>query len=377
MNQSSQNDLTRILLASTFIILLSAGVLYVLSPFLAGGIWATMIVVATWPMLLYCQRKLKNKRGLAVTVMMIGLTGIVLVPIAYAVTTLVMNAGLIVQSFRELSQAQIPPPPEWVAKIPIRGADLNQKWLEFSSGGYQSVMAAIQPYLRRTLAWILGSVGSVGVFILHLVLTLAIAGILYSTGEKAVRSVIKFANKLAPDHGEAVIILAGQAIKSVALGIIVTALVQTALGGVSLWIAGVPYPAIFSAVIMVFCIAQIGPLLPMLVGVGWLFYQNENVIGTVMLVWSLAVGLLDNFLRPLLIKRGADLPFLLILSGVIGGLLAFGVMGLFIGPVLLAVAFTLLKSWVAVSEEKDWPEVTPNYRTDVPENPETDSRLIT
>ncbi|MNL67634.1 putative inner membrane protein [compost metagenome] len=96
-----------------------------------------------------------------------------------------------------------------------------------------------------------------------------------------------------------------------------------------------------------------------------------------MLVWSLAVGLLDNFLRPILIKRGADLPFLLILSGVIGGLFAFGVMGLFIGPVLLAVAFTLLKSWVAVSEEKDWPEVTPTYRTDVPENPETDSRLIT
>jgi predicted PurR-regulated permease PerM len=109
---------------------------------------------------------------------------------------------------------------------------------------------------------------------------------------------------------------------------------------------------------------QLGPLIPMLFAVGWLFYKEQNTTGTIFLVWSLAIGLIDNFLRPILIRRGADLPFLLIFSGVVGGLLAFGVMGLFIGPVILAITYTLGNSWMDEADEQDWPEVPKSYRTD-------------
>jgi predicted PurR-regulated permease PerM len=146
------------------------------------------------------------------------------------------------------------------------------------------------------------------------------------------------------------VVLAGQAIRGVALGVIGTALIQSALAGLGLAVAGIPYPAILTAIAFLLCIAQLGPILVLLPAVGWLYWAGETAVGTALLVWSVLVGASDNVLRPLLIRRGADLPMLLILAGVLGGLVAFGVIGLFVGPIVLAVTWTLLSSWVADSE---------------------------
>jgi predicted PurR-regulated permease PerM len=132
----------------------------------------------------------------------------------------------------------------------------------------------------------------------------------------------------------------------VALGVGVTAIVQTALAGIGLAVVGVPFAALLSALILMFCIAQIGPMLVLLPAVGWMYWQGDHGWATFLLVWSLVVGTLDNFLRPMLIKRGADLPLLLIFSGVIGGMLSFGLIGIFLGPVALAVTYTLLLAWI-------------------------------
>jgi predicted PurR-regulated permease PerM len=140
--------------------------------------------------------------------------------------------------------------------------------------------------------------------------------------------------------------IAGQSIRAVALGIIVTAVVQAGLAGIGLGVAGVPYALALTALIFMLCLAQLGPLQVLLPVVIWLYWQDVNTTATLLLVWSLLVGSLDNFLRPILIRRGADLPFLLIMAGVIGGLLAFGVIGLFIGPVVLAVSYRLLEAWI-------------------------------
>jgi len=129
--------------------------------------------------------------------------------------------------------------------------------------------------------------------------------------------------------------------------------VQTMLGGVGLVIAGVPFAAVLSAVMLMLCIAQIGPSLVLFPAVGWMFWQGDTGWAIFLLVWSLIVVSLDNFLRPMLIKRGADLPLLLIFAGVIGGLLSFGLIGIFVGPVALAVTYTLVQSWVAETSVKD------------------------
>jgi predicted PurR-regulated permease PerM len=136
----------------------------------------------------------------------------------------------------------------------------------------------------------------------------------------------------------------------VALGVGVTALVQSALGGIGLAIVGIPFAGLLTAMMLMLCIAQLGPGLVLIPAVIWVYWSGDTGWGTFLLVWSVVVVALDNFLRPVLIKLGADLPLLLILAGVIGGLFAFGLVGIFVGPVVLAVAYTLLDEWI--SDEK-------------------------
>jgi predicted PurR-regulated permease PerM len=146
--------------------------------------------------------------------------------------------------------------------------------------------------------------------------------------------------------------LAGQAIRAVALGVVVTAVVQSGLAGIGLAIAGVPFVRILIALMFILGIAQVGAGPVLIAATIWVFAKSGVVWGSGFLVWAIFCGTFDNFLRPLLIKHGADLPLLLIFAGVVGGLIAFGVTGLFIGPVVLAVAYTLLVDWVSEGEEE-------------------------
>jgi predicted PurR-regulated permease PerM len=177
-------------------------------------------------------------------------------------------------------------------------------------------------------------------------LTVVIAVILYTRGEAARDAAIRFGSRLAGDRGERVVLLAGQAIRAVALGVVVTALVQTVLAGLGLAVAGVPFAGLLTGVILLLCIAQIGTVVVLVPAVIWLFWNDAQGWGTALAIWTVVVASLDNVLRPLLIRRGADLPLLLIFAGVIGGLLAFGIIGLFVGPVVLAVSYTLYNEWV-------------------------------
>jgi predicted PurR-regulated permease PerM len=368
MGNIPQNDLPRTLIASGFIILMTAGCLWIMTPFLPAIIWATTLVVSTWPLLLMAQRKLGNRRSLAVVAMMIGMALIILVPLVLAFSTFLTHSDTILTWTRNIPNMKIPPPPEWMTGFPLT-AGLQNEWLSLSQKGPESLRPILQPYTRKAISGLLVAAGSTGIFFLHLLLTFVVVGILYSSGEKAADGLRRFARRLAGDRGENAITLAGQSIKAVSMGIVVTAVVQTILAGAGLMFAGVPYPGLLTAVVLVFCIAQLGPALPLLVGVGWLFLNDFNTAGSLLLAWSVFVGLLDNFLRPYLIRKGADLPFILILSGVIGGLFAFGVVGLFIGPVVLAVSFRLMQAWVNSKpiehpEEINWPPVQRNYRTD-------------
>jgi predicted PurR-regulated permease PerM len=183
--------------------------------------------------------------------------------------------------------------------------------------------------------------------LLQFLLIVILSAVLYAGGEAWAAWARGFARRLADDRGDRMVVLAGQAIRGVALGVVVTALVQSILGGIGLAIVGVPFAGVLTTVMFALCIAQLGPILVLLGATAWAYHSLGAGWGTFMLVWALVVGLLDNFLRPILIKRGADLPLLLIFAGVIGGLVAFGIVGIFVGPVVLAVAYTLLDDWVA------------------------------
>jgi len=198
----------------------------------------------------------------------------------------------------------------------------------------------------------------------QILLSVVIAAILYAGGEGFRAFVRRFGERLAGERGAAAIVLAGQAIRAVAMGVVVTALLQSLVGGLGLAVAGVPFAAVLTAAMFLLAVTQIGAA-PVLAGaVAWLYWKGDTGWGTVLLVWSVIVLVFDNFLRPVLIRKGADLPLLLIFPGVIGGLIGFGILGLFIGPVILAVAYTLLKAWL---EESKSDEVSPPIAGPTPE----------
>jgi predicted PurR-regulated permease PerM len=242
---------------------------------------------------------------------------------------------------------QLPAPPEWLDKIPLAGERIEATWNHLADEGLAAAMAQAQPHMRAAAAWLAQQAGGFAVLLVQFVLIVILSAVLYAGGEAWAAWVRGFARRLADEQGDRMVVLAGQAIRGVALGVVVTALVQSILGGVGLAIVGVPFAGVLTAIMFALCIAQLGPIIVLLGATAWAYNSLGAGWGTFMLVWALVVGLMDNFLRPMLIKRGADLPLLLIFAGVIGGLVAFGIVGIFVGPVVLAVAYTLLDNWVA------------------------------
>ncbi|HET7796132.1 MAG TPA: AI-2E family transporter YdiK [Rhizobacter sp.] len=341
-----RRDLTRNLLAILVIGVLIVGSFWVLRPFLLPGLWAMTIVVATWPVMLWLQAKLR-RRALAVALMTLAILLVFVGPVVLAVETLVSHTDTITGWFQSLATAQIPPPPDWVRGLPLVGEKIAQLWVDIAAAGKGELAARVAPYASKVAQWAASLLGSVGLLVVQLLLTIVLSVVLYANGETARDALIRFGRRLAGESGGEVVVLAGRAIRAVALGVVVTALVQSLLAGLGLAVAGVPFASLLTAAILVLCIAQLGPVIVLLPAVGWLYWSGQPTWGTVLLVWTVIVGALDNVLRPLLIRLGgADLPLLLIFGGVIGGLFAFGIVGLFIGPVVLAVAYTLLQRWM-------------------------------
>ena len=346
---SSRTDLTRTVLAVLLMVILIGASFWILRPFLLSIVWAAMIVVATWPLMLRLQARLRS-RALAVTIMSSAMVLVFVVPLVLAIQTLIDNADTIKGWINTLATASIPPPPEWLSRIPLVGAKLDDGWRSVAASGREGIAARLAPHAAAAAQWLLDALGGVGLLGIQFLLTVIIAVIMYTQGEAARAGLIRFGRRLAGDRGEGVVVLAGQAIRGVALGVVVTALAQTVLAGLGLVVAGIPFAGLLTGVVLLLCIAQAGPILVLAPAVFWLFWTDQTVWGVVLLIWTVIVGGMDNVLRPVLIRMGADLPLLLIFAGVLGGLFAFGIVGLFVGPMVLAVTYTLLKDWMGERE---------------------------
>lgn len=351
-------DVTRVLLAVVAIGGLIAATFWVLRPFLPALIWATMIVVATWPVMRTVQARLGGRRVLAVAVMTAAMVIIVVGPIMVGIVVVIEHSEDVVGWSKSLVASAIAGPPAWLSNLPLVGERLTAEWQAIASERPEDLAARVSPYLPDVGRWIVGQAGSLGLLLIQLALTVVLSALLYARGEAVATGVRAFARRLAGESGDEVVVLSAQAIRAVALGIVVTALVQSGIGGIGLAVTGVPYAVLLSAVMFLLAVAQIGAG-PVLFGaVIWLYWKDETLWATVMLAWSIVTVSLDNVLRPMLIKRGADLPLVLIFAGVLGGLFAFGIIGLFVGPVVLAVTYTLLVAWVAQGDEAP-PSVKP------------------
>ncbi|HEX5632811.1 MAG TPA: AI-2E family transporter YdiK, partial [Gemmatimonadales bacterium] len=339
-------ELIRRILAVLVVLLLAFASLWILLPFLPAIIWAATIVVATWPLLERVQSRVGGRRWLATTIMSLIMLLLFFVPVGLAVTTVVDHAGDAAELGRDIATNGLPDPPAWVAGLPVVGGRVDAKWREFGALPPDELMSRIAPRLRDVSAWMLAKAGGLLLLTVQFVLTVVVTALLYANGEYAAAQCLAVARRLGGERGEELMRLAGRSVRGVALGVVVTALAQALVAGIALAATGIPAAAILTVAVFFLCLAQVGPILVMAPAVAWLYWSKHPTAGTVLLVAMLVVATMDGFLRPVLIKRGANLPLVLVFSGVIGGMLTFGIIGIFVGPVMLAVGWTLLEAWV-------------------------------
>jgi predicted PurR-regulated permease PerM len=349
-------DITHATLAVAFLAVLATTTFWVLSPFLTSILWATIISVAIWPVLIRLEALVGGRRGLAVSIITAATLIVVFVPVTLAVTTIVKNAYHVSTELKYLEGIALPAAPPWLERIPFGGQRLASGWTRFIALDPDQRMGELTPYVQSVLQWFAAKAGSVGMMLFQFLLTSIISAILLTKGESVRDALLRFADRLAGRQGREAALQAGRAIRSVVLGVVVTALIQAAIGGAGLFIAGLPAAGLLTAVMLFLCLAQLGPLPVLVPAVIWLYWSGSTIGGTTLLVIATIAGALDNVVRPWLIKRGANLPLVLIFAGVIGGLLAFGIIGLFIGPVVLTVTYTLLWAWLSDGEGGRTPE---------------------
>jgi predicted PurR-regulated permease PerM len=346
-------DLTRTMLSVGTIALLIFSSAWILRPFVTAFLWAAVIVISTWPVLIRLQARLWGKRGLAVAIMVFVLLLVLIVPLAFGVGALTGNIHGIAAKIESLKTLAIPPPPEWLSGSVIGRGKIGTTWAQLAAQGPDGLAAHVTPYVSQSLRWIVMQIGGAGAMILQFLLTAILCGVLYMNGESTARGVRRFAVRLAGANGDRAATLAAGSIRGVSIGIVVTALIQTLIAGTGLAIASTPGALLLTAMILFLCLAQLGPALIMIPAVIWEFYSGSGPSGGILLVFALVSMTIDNFIRPILIRKGADLPLLLIFAGVIGGMIGIGIMGIFLGPVILAVTYNLMKEWVEDRVEND------------------------
>src|SRR5512139_1792568 len=280
METQSSSDLARTTFQLLALGALIASSFWIVRPFLVALAWATMIVVATWPLLLQAQAWLAGRRSLATALMTMFLLLILVVPLYFGITTIVGSAEVIVNWSKSLATLTVPQPPAWVETVPVIGAKLAARWQELVAAGPTEVSARLSPYVSALAIWFAGQVGSFGLLLLQFLLTVIIAAILYVNGETAARAAQRFAQRLAGPAGEKAVYLMAQAVRAVALGVVLTAILQSAFAGIGLIIVGVPFAAILTAAIFILTVAQLGAGLVMIPAVIWVYARSGAVWGT-------------------------------------------------------------------------------------------------
>ena len=329
---------------------LLAGSYLVLAPFLLAITWAAVLARATWPVYRWLRRALGGRDGRAAPVM----TGLVVLAIAGPVAALsVALADDVAALARTIGRWATEPPdlPGWMGRLPLVGPSLVG-WHATFRANPGSIRRMLQDVLvERAPVWsqaLVSAAGDVGRNLFSLVMTLLTAFFFYRHGDSLVAQVRRVLRRLGGEPVERALDLVGVTVRAVVYGVLLTALAQGCLAGLAYWALGVSRAVLLGSLTAILALTPIGPPLVWLPVALWLFSVGPAWKGVALVLWSLlVVGTVDNVLRPLLIGGEAQIPFLLLLFGVLGGAAAFGLLGLFLGPVVLAVLVALWREWAA------------------------------
>jgi predicted PurR-regulated permease PerM len=331
---------------------LAIGCVLVLRPFFTAVCFALILVVATWPAFERLRQSLRGRRTLAALLMVTLAALVFVVPPALVASSIDQHVAGTVRLVRDLSQRGLPPPPAWVAEVDLIGPELSARWQVLASGGPEAA-ERIQAFIAWARHGLIDAGLSLGNAVVQLILAVLTAFFLYRDGEAVRRSVAMAGRRIAGDQAPRLLRVAYATINGVVYGVLGTALAQALLILIGLWVTGIPAALLLGLLLFLLALIPFGPLLVWGPAAVWLYLDGEIGRAVFVVIWSLAAGFVtDNLLRPWLISRGSDLPLILILFGVVGGAVAFGVLGLFLGPTLLALGYELIREWNAVEAER-------------------------
>jgi predicted PurR-regulated permease PerM len=325
--------------------LLLWGTIQITVPFAPALVWGIMIAVSIWPLHQRLTRRLGGRTRLSAILLSLILALALIMPVAGLLAALTEAVQLVIEKSQSAEGIQIPPPPAFLAELPLVGGKLQQLWIE-ATGNLTGTFAKLRPALESAATWLARRSLDMGFSFLQLLLAIAITAPLLIGGPRGADMLRQLAARLAPGRGAALVDLAGRCIRSVSFGVIGTALVQGALMAVGLAIAGVPGVVVLGFISFLLAVLQIGVFPVWLLAALWLGHEGQTGWAIFLAVWGVVVGVIDNFMKPMLISQGTGLPLTIIFLGVLGGLIAWGFVGIFVGPTVLAVTYTLLLSWL-------------------------------
>jgi predicted PurR-regulated permease PerM len=333
-------------------LVLLAGLIYwsfvLLSPFIPILLWSVVLAVALYPAWDWLSVHLGHRPRIAALLVTLAVLAVFLGPAAW------LGIGL-VEGLRNISDQltsgnlTIPTPPDSIKDWPVIGATLHEYW-QMASVNLASVFRELAPYLKPLAGPVLAIAGSAGTGTLMFLVAVVISGFLYPYGPPLVAASQRALTRIVADKSESFLALAGATIRTVLQGVIGVAAIQALFAGVVLKIAGVPNASVLAFVILVLGIIQIGSLPILLPVVIWVWMVKDVGTAVLITIFLAIVGISDNALKPLFMGRGLSTPVLVIFIGVIGGTLAHGIVGLFIGPIILAVAWEVMMAWIGREE---------------------------
>jgi predicted PurR-regulated permease PerM len=352
------------------LLLLVIGCFLVLRPFVSALLLALILSYSTWPVYAWCERSLNGRKGLAATLMTVLVAAVLLMPLIFLGSSLAEQVAQASKWIHRLFSDGLPAPPRWIADIPLVGTQLYQYWEGFAHNtaqllnelGSVKLISDVAQYLLPAGEWLLTGASILGKGTLELALSLFIAFFFYRDGIEGAKRLNSVATQLWGERALHLLDVVGATIKSVVYGTIGTAIAQSILTALGLWLAGVPGALLLGFLTFFMALTPIGaPLVWFPAAIWLLFYADATGWAVFLVLWGiLVVGGADNIIRPYFISRGSDLPFVLVFLGVFGGAIAFGFLGIFLGPTLLATGYEIVRDWAQVDPPSAPTEPQPN-----------------
>ena len=347
-NQNPINTYINIVLLT----LLMAWSFLIIKPFVTLIVWSIILAVALYPVY---QKLLKltkgKKKGLVTSLFILVLLALIVTPTINLTSSLIDSGTEFYVSFQEGS-LKVPPPRSEIQDWPVIGEKLYAAW-SAASADLEHFISSYKDEIASSMSWFFGSftglLGSVAIGLIALI----VSGVFMSSADSGYKAGVQFANRLRPGRGEKFIDMCASTIRSVVKGILLVAIIQAVLAYLGFVVIGLPAASLFAIIVLIFAIMQLPVLIAMIPAIGIVFSYAESTPAIIFTIYAVIVSVSDGFLKPILLGKGLETPMLVILIGALGGMVLQGILGLFIGPVVLAIAFNMYNVWVSEGNYED------------------------